>query len=125
MGASAIPSTDLPPPELAATNDQGEAVAVALAKECSSVANSDQPSEVGNKSIRELFDEYSISSDKVTEDEMPHFPTHVLKGMQASPTLAPNAAHIGDPHDDIEDDFHTVNSADLDLEAVGKDGTLL
>jgi hypothetical protein len=126
MDVNAIQPTDLPPPELAVTNEQGQAVTVVLAGESSSVANSDQPSDEGNENIREHLDKYSIgSNNKVTDDEVPHFPMHVLKEIHTSPTLAPNAAHISDPHDDIEDDIHTVNSADLDLEAVGKDSNTI
>lgn len=124
MNVNSNTPTDLLPPQLAVTNDKGEAVTVDFDREFSSVTNSDQTFNKDNDSIREQLDKYSISSnEQAADDEVPHFPIHVLKDMHASPTLASNEAHTYSPHDDMEDDFHTVNSADLDLEAVGKDST--
>ncbi|KAG2181497.1 hypothetical protein INT44_008310 [Umbelopsis vinacea] len=132
MEPNGISPTDLPIPAIVVTSDKeladaadSESVDVLPVNESSSVTNSDTSLSVSHQNIREQLDKYSISeNDEVTDDEVPHFPDHILHGIHPSPATAHHAAYLSDAHDESEEDWHTLDSEGLDLEAVGMDDGL-
>jgi hypothetical protein len=121
MDTNAIPLTESPIPQIVVTCD--EELVVSPVSEAGSVTNSDKSYFTDYRNIREQFDQYYINTnDEATDDEVPHFPVHVLNEMHPSPAAALNAAYLSDSHDDSDEDCHTVDSEGLALEVVGKDG---
>ncbi|KAI8579372.1 hypothetical protein K450DRAFT_242941 [Umbelopsis ramanniana AG] len=120
MDMNGISTTDMSIPDIVVTGDKG--LTVPPVSEAASVTTSDKSSGLSHENLREQLDKYSISeSDEATDDEVPHFPDHVLNGIRPSPAAAHHAARPPDPYDDSEEDCHTIDSKGLDLEAVGMD----
>jgi hypothetical protein len=69
------------------------------------------------KSIEDIPVDNAVDDD----DIVPHFPTHVLNEIHPSPALLSNYGFSTSAPSTDDEDYHTLDSMGLDLEAVGMD----